>query len=77
MTKAQKNILAYLHTADVFLRKAMIEAGNAKLTLVVNDIRESEWYLDDAIAHAEEKRIKVKKVVDKRKNICHNGSRKI
>ena len=53
MTKAQKTVTAYLTIADTFLRKAMVAAGEAKMTLVTNDIRESEMYLDDALARVE------------------------
>jgi hypothetical protein len=53
MTKAQKTVTAYLTIADTFLRKAMVAAGEAKMTLVTNDIRDSELYLDDALARVE------------------------
>ena len=53
MTKVQKTVTAYLTIADTFLRKAMVAAGEAKMTLVTNDIRECELYLDDAIARTE------------------------
>ena len=53
MTKAQKTVTAYLTIADTFLRKAMVAAGEAKMALVTNDIRECELYLDDAIARVE------------------------
>lgn len=53
MTKAQKTVTAYLTIADTFLRKAMVAAGEAKMPLVTNDIRESEFHLDEALAHTE------------------------
>ena len=31
----------------------MVAAGEAKMTLVTNDIRDSELYLDDALARVE------------------------
>ena len=43
-------VAAQLKQADVHLRAAMVVAGEAKMT---NDIRESEWHLDEAIAHVE------------------------
>jgi hypothetical protein len=53
MTKKHKRILSNLHAADIFLRAAMVEAGSKKMVLVTDAIRESEWYLDEAIAHTE------------------------
>lgn len=44
--------MEHLHAADKELRLAMRIAGDAKMVLVTNDIRESEWYLDEALAHA-------------------------
>ena len=52
MTKADF-IIAELHEADSHLRNAMVAAAGAKMTLVTSDIRESEIYLDDAIARVE------------------------
>lgn len=56
MTKKQKaavEVIKYLHTADAELRKAMITAADAGMRLVTQNIRESEWYLDEAIVYSE------------------------
>lgn len=51
MTETQKEITTLLHTADAHLRSAMILAGAKKMVLVTNDIRDAEFFLDDALAH--------------------------
>ena len=53
MTATQKEIITLLHIADAHLRSAMVLAGTKKMVLVTDAIRESEWYLDEAIAHTE------------------------
>jgi len=77
MTGKQKLVVAYLTIADTYLRKAMVAAGESEMLLVTEAIKESEWYLDEAIAKVGRYPKKVKKVVDKKQKICHNGSRKI
>jgi nucleoside 2-deoxyribosyltransferase len=58
MTKTEF-IIAELHEADSHLRNAMraagdlIARGKPSYRLVTDNIRESEWYLDDACAYAE------------------------
>ena len=44
--------MEHLHAADKELRAAMVIAGEADMRLVTNDIRESEWHLDEALSHA-------------------------
>lgn len=53
MTEKQKTVVAYLKIADIWLRQAMVASGRAKMPLVTCDIRESEWHLDEALAHME------------------------
>jgi bifunctional N-acetylglucosamine-1-phosphate-uridyltransferase/glucosamine-1-phosphate-acetyltransferase GlmU-like protein len=55
----KQTIIEHLHAADKELRKAMVLAGGMVLkgqlsmNLVTNDIQESEWYLDEALAHTQ------------------------
>ena len=67
--KAAVEVIKYLHTADAELRKAMITAADAGMRLVTQNIRESEWYLDEAIAHSERhlKKNSGKKLTNSRK----------
>ncbi len=56
--EARLIIAAQLHQADVHLRAAMVAAGDmirqtgrAGYRLVTDNIKESQWYLDEALAH--------------------------
>lgn len=56
MTKVQKSakaIIAHLHAADKELCEAKRRASESGMLLVVNAIHESQWNLDEAIAHVE------------------------
>lgn len=59
--EARLIIAAQLHQADVHLRAAMVAAGDiyrktkrAGYRIVTDDIKESQWYLDEALAHVED-----------------------
>ena len=77
MTKVQKAseaIIALLHAADRQLGEAKRIASDAKMKLVINDIHESQWYLDEAIAHAEwDARLNVKKSSKKNLTFSADG----
>ncbi len=53
MKENHKTVIAYLTIADTFLRKAMVLAGECNMLGVTNDIRDAEWYLDEALARTE------------------------
>ena len=73
MTKNHKRILSNLHAADIFLREAMVLAGTmvardgySAMKLVTNEIRDSEWHLDEALAYTEAHAKAVAKKSEKR-----------
>jgi len=51
--KVAKAIIEHLHAADKELCIAKRLAGDSDMGLVVNDIHESQWMLDEAIAHVD------------------------
>jgi len=56
MTRKQtilRIVAAQLKQADVHLRAAMVAAGDIGMTLVTNDIRDTEFCLDDALDRIE------------------------
>lgn len=80
MTKRQQYVTAELHEADKHLRNALVAAATINMILVKDAITDAEWFLDEALAKVAwypQTENNVKKVVDKKKKICHNGSRKI